>query len=582
MTTPEFPDWTPSEVVQNLQSLGLGSYGSAFLDNDINGEALVYLKDMHLKELGIKLIGHRLTLINFINNVKAGKIPSTSNHHNQRNHQTPSRYANDDYANQIQNAKQRYQDDDNMNQRRPPQKPPSRQMQSYQQQQNDEDSTSYRSSTRKTPNDDYGQYRIARKAANDEDDYSANRNNQRRNYMDDDSDSYKQNNEVEQKRWQMQMRQHQQEPQQPTRQLSNERFQTKPNNYNDTTSRKTNDQYLRRAQPNHYDDEDDFEEGENPFASRPKLRGNPANSPAVKTSYGSNSNAKRYHNDDDDDDEDTYQKPAQRNQQRDDYYSRQTVSAQRKTSTRQPTPSSINRYAQQNDYQDDRMQSNRKQQYHAPMQQHYDEDEEQDEIEEDEEQDDYQHYQPSYQSRRQPTPTNMRQQAQAQPPLRMNDPSNQEQERRACKYCGRNFAIDRIDKHEKICAKAGQKKKKPFDARSMRIKGSEAEQFIHKMDETKAPSSKTKNGVPKYKIEHEKLISNLRAARQYTESAKGGGTPSAPPPPYPDDDDDREQCPYCGRKFAADAAKRHIPVCERMNGNRAKMQTGTRRTGGRR
>jgi hypothetical protein len=68
----DFPDWTPSEVVQQLQSLGLGKYGQNFMQNHINGEAFVLLRDEHMKELGIKAIGHRLTITNFINDWRSG------------------------------------------------------------------------------------------------------------------------------------------------------------------------------------------------------------------------------------------------------------------------------------------------------------------------------------------------------------------------------------------------------------------------------------------------------------------------------------------------------------------------------
>ena len=46
--------------------------------------------------------------------------------------------------------------------------------------------------------------------------------------------------------------------------------------------------------------------------------------------------------------------------------------------------------------------------------------------------------------------------------------------------CGRNFNADRIEKHVSICTKAAQKKVKVFDATKMRVKGTEAEQFVRK------------------------------------------------------------------------------------------------------
>ena len=48
----------------------------------------------------------------------------------------------------------------------------------------------------------------------------------------------------------------------------------------------------------------------------------------------------------------------------------------------------------------------------------------------------------------------------------------------ACSICERNFASDRIEKHESICAKTKAKKRKVFDITKMRVKGTEAECFV--------------------------------------------------------------------------------------------------------
>lgn len=48
----------------------------------------------------------------------------------------------------------------------------------------------------------------------------------------------------------------------------------------------------------------------------------------------------------------------------------------------------------------------------------------------------------------------------------------------SCSLCGRNFAPDRIEKHESICAKTKTKKRKVFDVTKMRVKGTEAESYV--------------------------------------------------------------------------------------------------------
>jgi len=49
-----------------------------------------------------------------------------------------------------------------------------------------------------------------------------------------------------------------------------------------------------------------------------------------------------------------------------------------------------------------------------------------------------------------------------------------------CGICGRNFASDRIAKHQEICVKTTKKKRKVFDPVKQRVKGTEAEGFLKK------------------------------------------------------------------------------------------------------
>lgn len=50
----------------------------------------------------------------------------------------------------------------------------------------------------------------------------------------------------------------------------------------------------------------------------------------------------------------------------------------------------------------------------------------------------------------------------------------------ACNNCGRNFAEDRIEKHQEICIKTSKKKRKTFDMTKKRVQGTEAETFVMK------------------------------------------------------------------------------------------------------
>ncbi|KAG0728100.1 Zinc finger C2HC domain-containing protein 1C [Chionoecetes opilio] len=124
----------------------------------------------------------------------------------------------------------------------------------------------------------------------------------------------------------------------------------------------------------------------------------------------------------------------------------------------------------------------------------------------------------------------------------------------SCKICGRNFAPDRIEKHEVICAKSNTKakKRKVFDPVKMRTRGTEAEKYVSKgrhLQERPKPKKKD------WKKQHEDFIATIRAAKTGAE-------------PPPTDNSDYVECPHCNRKFAEDVAERHIPKCANITSNK--------------
>ncbi|XP_043461812.1 zinc finger C2HC domain-containing protein 1C-like isoform X2 [Leptopilina heterotoma] len=138
----------------------------------------------------------------------------------------------------------------------------------------------------------------------------------------------------------------------------------------------------------------------------------------------------------------------------------------------------------------------------------------------------------------------------------------------SCKNCSRRFTTDRIELHEKICAKSGQKKRKQFDAMKFRLQGTELEPFAKvgvKKQETKQKKTTVKSN---WRKTHEDFISTIRSAKQVQAHLAAGGKLSDLPPPPPSDTSDYIQCPHCGRKFNESAAERHIPKCENMRHNK--------------
>ncbi|XP_071552703.1 uncharacterized protein [Panulirus ornatus] len=147
------------------------------------------------------------------------------------------------------------------------------------------------------------------------------------------------------------------------------------------------------------------------------------------------------------------------------------------------------------------------------------------------------------------------------PPAASQRPSKPVPGLSSCKICGRNFAPDRIEKHETICSKSQTKakKRKVFDPVKMRTKGTEAEKFVARGKHLQErPKPKKKN----WKKQHEEFIAAIRAAK----------TGNAPPPT---DNSDYIECPHCGRKFSEAAADRHIPKCANIQSN--KPAAGRRR-----
>ncbi|KAB8215007.1 hypothetical protein BDV33DRAFT_181617 [Aspergillus novoparasiticus] len=75
-------EWTVEECAHFLAALGLRQYCPAFLENEIVGEALIALKHDELKEMGIASVGHRLTILKSVYEMKVKQdIPLDADHY---------------------------------------------------------------------------------------------------------------------------------------------------------------------------------------------------------------------------------------------------------------------------------------------------------------------------------------------------------------------------------------------------------------------------------------------------------------------------------------------------------------------
>ncbi|KAH8599590.1 hypothetical protein B0O99DRAFT_610791 [Bisporella sp. PMI_857] len=63
-------EWTVDECADFVSGLGLRQYSERFLENDINGEVLVALLHDDLKGIGVNSVGHRLTILKSVYDIK--------------------------------------------------------------------------------------------------------------------------------------------------------------------------------------------------------------------------------------------------------------------------------------------------------------------------------------------------------------------------------------------------------------------------------------------------------------------------------------------------------------------------------
>ncbi|KAF7862720.1 hypothetical protein EAF04_007593 [Stromatinia cepivora] len=83
-TLPEaiITQWSPVDCADFIGSLGLRRYGDQFLENEIGGDVLVTLHHIDLKEMGIESVGHRLTILKNVYDIKIKQdVPVESDHY---------------------------------------------------------------------------------------------------------------------------------------------------------------------------------------------------------------------------------------------------------------------------------------------------------------------------------------------------------------------------------------------------------------------------------------------------------------------------------------------------------------------
>ena len=123
--------------------------------------------------------------------------------------------------------------------------------------------------------------------------------------------------------------------------------------------------------------------------------------------------------------------------------------------------------------------------------------------------------------------------------------------------CGRQFNPDSISKHEGVCKKVFQKKRKAFNAQEQRVVANEQVKLMKKgaVVEKKIEQKKAQEKVPKWKADSMQLRVGLKNARN------DGYAPTKEEQRVMDVANNLVKCHVCGRTFNETAAARHIPFC---------------------
>ncbi|KFV76918.1 Zinc finger C2HC domain-containing protein 1C, partial [Dryobates pubescens] len=129
-----------------------------------------------------------------------------------------------------------------------------------------------------------------------------------------------------------------------------------------------------------------------------------------------------------------------------------------------------------------------------------------------------------------------------------------------CSFCRRKFFCARLETHMNICSKSQGSKRKVFDSRKARAKGTELEQYQQSSAMSQNEPSRKNNRRQK----HKSLIQTLCQTHQVQQVLSKGGNVSDLPLLPPIENPDYVTCPYCSRRFAPRAAERHIPKCRNI------------------
>ena len=527
MRNSDFEKWSPSDVSDQLNEIGLGSYAQEFVKNDIFGEILPMLEEKHLRSMGMKTIGHRIAFLRFVKTLTSAKeakteapsrpipqkqTPNLTSSFSRREQIKPKVESSDDEENsddeigndeslKVNQKKTTFGQRVGFNRNEEYSKPTPQQ------------------TTRRQP------FTSARKAPAPVYQEPSDDSDEDSNDDDDNRDSYRY---IAQKKSPFESKR--------TTPMARKPTYNQQHSNNDDSDDEDNSYSNKRITPSRKpptpmyggmgideDDEDavfnrkpavkpSFQQSRQSadrYQPQPQSRPLSRQKPAFDNAYG---------NDSDSDDQDD----------NDNYYNRQMQARKSQNGMKPYGQQARNSYYDENnddDNDDDYRMKNDRPKFNQPPKES------------------------------------------GPPPYEEFENGDVESSLATCRYCGRHFGQDRIEQHEKICSKVKKTKKRVFDSSKMRVQGTEAAAYLGKSTAPDPP--KKKSAVPKYKLEHDQLVASIRAGRMQAQYEKdlAAGKNVAPPelPKYEIVNDTRVECPVCHRKFSEEALQRHLPSCERSH-----------------
>ena len=73
-------DFTPEQVAEFLNSIGLGQYAQLFLDQEVDGETMLEAKDPELMSVGVQSRLHQVKIITLFKRPDTGISPTRFSH----------------------------------------------------------------------------------------------------------------------------------------------------------------------------------------------------------------------------------------------------------------------------------------------------------------------------------------------------------------------------------------------------------------------------------------------------------------------------------------------------------------------